>query len=145
MTSRVGRDSKATRFGLAAAAVAVAIGLAACAEAENGSTADGGGEVIERKVVSISVRPSGEVFNPAEIYERTADGVVAINAVFDPNSTNPFDSGGAQGSGFVLNGDGEIVTNAHVITEGEGENREAAKQVFVEFKDGNVVPAEVVG
>ena len=147
MTSREGRVGRLTRPALAAGAVALAIGLAACAEAENGGTtvSEGDGRVIERKVVSISVRPSGEVFNPAEIYERTADGVVAISAVFDQNTTNPFDAGAAQGSGFVLNGDGEIVTNAHVITQGEGENRQAAERVFVEFLDGNVVPAEVVG
>lgn len=105
----------------------------------------GDGKVIERKIVSVSVQPSGEVFNPAEIYERTADGVVAINAVFDSSSNSPFQPGGAQGSGFVLNGDGEIVTNAHVISEGEGEDRTAAQRLFVEFRDGNVVPAEVVG
>lgn len=104
-----------------------------------------GGEVIERKIVSVSVRPSGEVFNPAEIYERTADGVVAISAVFDSSSNSPFQPGAAQGSGFVLNGDGEIVTNAHVISQGEGEDRTAAQRVFVEFRDRNVVPAEVIG
>ena len=31
--------------------------------------------------------------------------------------------GGGVGSGFVLNGEGEIATNAHVVTQGEGERR----------------------
>ena len=53
---------------------------------------------------------------------------------------------GGLGSGFVLNGDGEIVTNAHVVTDGGG-RRPAGRstQVFVEFADGNRVPAEISG
>lgn len=147
MFSGEGRDrERAVKAALVAGAVALALGVSACAEAENGGGVTvGDGKVIERKVVSVSVQPSGEVFNPAEIYERTADGVVAISAVFDSATTSPFDPGAAQGSGFVLNGDGEIVTNAHVITQGEGEDRVAAERVFVEFRDGNVVPAEVIG
>ncbi|MFM9044494.1 MAG: S1C family serine protease [Solirubrobacterales bacterium] len=142
----LGRDRRPVTIGLIAGVVLLAVGISACAESGTGDpVATGGGEVIERKIVSVSVQPSGEVFNPAEIYERTADGVVAINAVFDSSSSSPFQPGGAQGSGFVLNGDGEIVTNAHVISEGEGEDRTAAQRLFVEFRDGNVVPAEVVG
>jgi S1-C subfamily serine protease len=45
----------------------------------------------------------------------------------------------------VLNEDGEIATNAHVVTEGEGEDIEAAEQVFVRFLDRNQVEAEIVG
>ena len=49
------------------------------------------------------------------------------------------------GSGFVLNQDGEVVTNAHVVTRGEGPDIEAVDQVFVEFSDGNRVEAEIRG
>ncbi len=55
-----------------------------------------------------------------------------------------FDRGAAEGSGFVLDDEGRIVTNAHVVTDG-GQGREEAKAVFVEFPDRNVVPAEIVG
>ncbi|MET0559937.1 MAG: trypsin-like peptidase domain-containing protein, partial [Solirubrobacterales bacterium] len=41
--------------------------------------------------------------------------------------------------------EGEIVTNAHVVTEESGDDREAAEQVYVEFPDRNVVEAEIVG
>ncbi len=71
------------------------------------------------------------------IYEREAPGVVTI-----------FTAGvnGGLGSGFVLNGRGEIATNAHVVTEGEeGDDIKAVDEVYVEFADGNRVPAEIKG
>jgi S1-C subfamily serine protease len=45
----------------------------------------------------------------------------------------------------VLDEDGRIVTNAHVVTDDSGGEREEADAVYVEFPDRNVVPAEVVG
>ena len=56
-----------------------------------------------------------------------------------------FGEEGGEGSGFVLNDEGEIVTNAHVVTTGEGEAIKPADEVFVEFADGNRVPAKVLG
>ena len=53
--------------------------------------------------------------------------------------------GAAEGSGFVLDTNGEIVTNAHVVTDESSGTRKPAKAVFVEFPDRNVVPAEIVG
>src|SRR5207244_9191201 len=55
----------------------------------------------------------------------------------------------AEGSGLVINPNGEIATNAHVVTDasaggGTGPISEA-KQVYVEFTDRNQVPAHVVG
>jgi S1-C subfamily serine protease len=54
------------------------------------------------------------------------------------------DQGGV-GSGFVVSRDGEIATNAHVVTTGEGDEIERARQVYVEFADGNQVEAKIVG
>ena len=45
----------------------------------------------------------------------------------------------------MLNGDGEVATNAHVVTEGEGRAIRKAKEVYVAFADGNQVPARIVG
>ena len=53
--------------------------------------------------------------------------------------------GGGVGSGFVLNGDGEIATNAHVVTQGNGSDAQKAREVYVEFADGNRVEAKIVG
>lgn len=93
----------------------------------------------------VTVASDGQVFNPARIYADTVDGVISVSSIFGSENANPFEARAAGGSGFVLNDDGEIVTNAHVITNGEGENRTAAERVFIEFKDGNIVPAEILG
>jgi S1-C subfamily serine protease len=54
-------------------------------------------------------------------------------------------SGAGQGSGFVLNARGEVATNAHVVTTGEGSAIRRAESVFVRFRDRNQVPARIVG
>jgi S1-C subfamily serine protease len=65
--------------------------------------------------------------------------VVTIRSVFGGAA------GGAEGSGFVLDPNGEIVTNAHVVTEESSEGRTPAKEVFVEFSNRNVLEAQIVG
>ena len=72
--------------------------------------------------------------------------MVTILSIFNGGSSLLEDGGeGGQGSGFVLDGNGYIATNAHVVTtEGSGGTKQA-DQVYVEFLDGNRVPAEIVG
>lgn len=73
-----------------------------------------------------------------EIYEQAKDSVVVINAQSDLPSTEPF--GGqeqtAQGSGFVYDDAGHIVTNYHVV--------QGADTVSVTLSDGREVDADVV-
>ena len=95
-------------------------------------------------VPAVTVDEDGKVFNPARIYAETSDGVVAISSVFGENS-DPFSPGAAGGSGFVISEDGEIVTNAHVVSDGEGEARTPASEVYVGFQDEGIVRAEIVG
>jgi S1-C subfamily serine protease len=45
----------------------------------------------------------------------------------------------------VLDGNGYIATNAHVITNGTGSRLTKAREVYVQFPDGNQVSADVVG
>ena len=89
----------------------------------------------------------GNSFDPAAIYRQRAAGVVTIVALFGGQGAALGDA--AQGSGFVVSPDGYVLTNSHVITTaGEapaGETPEAASTVFVEFRDGDRVPARVVG
>ncbi len=70
--------------------------------------------------------------------------MVTILSIFDGDGASIGEEGaGGQGSGFVLDGNGYIATNAHVVTE-EG-SAKRAEQVYVEFSDGNRVEAEIVG
>jgi 2-alkenal reductase len=88
----------------------------------------------------------GNDFDAAEVYRTRANGVVTIIAVFGEEGS---DAELAQGSGFVVSDDGYVLTNSHVVTTaGEGganEQPDPAEDVFVEFRDGDRVPAKVVG
>jgi 2-alkenal reductase len=87
-------------------------------------------------------------FDPAAIYAQRAAGVVTIYALFEGHG-EAIDETAAQGSGFVATRSGYVLTNAHVITTAgeaaETETPEAAERVYVEYRDGERVPAEIVG
>jgi S1-C subfamily serine protease len=84
-------------------------------------------------------------FNPAQIYSQLSPGVVTVISLFKGGTSLLEDGGeGGQGSGFVLDDKGYIVTNAHVVTK-EDDNSAQAERIFVQFPDGNRVPAEIVG
>jgi 2-alkenal reductase len=111
---------------------------------------DTGTAVVEfREVAGGDVpiaRPvTGNGFDPAAVYAASSPGVVTVYALF---STHP-DGGASQGSGFVVSPQGYVLTNSHVITNAGGDtagsDARAAEHVFVEFQDGERVPAKVVG
>ncbi len=78
-----------------------------------------------------------------EIYGRTAPGVVFIRAQSISTNPSPFDvfdspqASESTGSGFVIDEEGLILTNAHVV--------EAATDVRVTFSDDHTVAATPVG
>jgi S1-C subfamily serine protease len=82
-------------------------------------------------------------FTPREIYKRDAPGVVYIRAQVVQRTQSPFDmfpteqQGEATGSGFVIDRNGDILTNAHVI--------DGAVKVTVQFGDNKSVEAKIVG
>jgi S1-C subfamily serine protease len=84
----------------------------------------------------------GKGFDPGRIYRREAPGVVTVISVLSAPGGS---IGRAVGSGFVLDGNGEIATNAHVVSDGEGSSMRPAREVYVQFADQNQVPARVVG
>jgi 2-alkenal reductase len=82
----------------------------------------------------------GNRFEPARIYAARSAGVVTVYAFYDSREAN------SQGSGFVVSPKGYVLTSAHVITTaGGGDPGKAADRVFVGFKDGDRVPAKVIG
>jgi S1-C subfamily serine protease len=109
--------------------------LAACGS--SGGSSGGAEQTTSAAKPTVVVETAAGGFDAAKVYREALPGVVTIRSIFA--------AGAAEGSGFVLNRDGEIVTNAHVVTDEASGKRVPAKEVFVEFPDRNVVPAEIVG
>ena len=91
-------------------------------------------------------------FDPKAIYKSESPSVVTVVSLFGSGDLSSIlegnggdNGGGGVGSGFVLDGNGQIVTNAHVVTSGEGDSIRRARQVYVEFADGNTVQAKILG
>jgi S1-C subfamily serine protease len=146
-TRGTGRGLMFRRAGAACAAAATLL-LLGCGgnggEDESGS-ASGGATAAAPPPPRVVVQAAGGQFNPVQVYRRAAPGVVTILSVFGSGGGLLGEAAAGQGSGFVLDKDGEIVTNAHVVSEGEGSDLTKAKRVYVEFADRNRVPAEVLG
>jgi S1-C subfamily serine protease len=131
----------------AAAAAIVALLVGACG---------GGGETKTVRAQTTTTRvevlenggdaaPGGRSFDPSSIYQHESPGVVTIISTGLGNSGGGGNGQTGLGSGFVISGNGEIATNAHVVTSGEGAAIRKADQVFVHFKDDNQVPAKIIG
>jgi serine protease Do len=110
------------------------------------------------KVESTNPRSPAGLVNFADIAERINPAVVNIEATMRANGTGgrrrrpqsdtfpPNDGGQMQGplsvrpqsgSGFVIESDGQILTNFHVI--------QSAERILVKFSDGRSLPARVLG
>ena len=105
-------------------------------------TGDTTREVVRQAPLTQAVADSDEGLTVTDIYDRDGPGVVFIQSDIPSQTTSPFglpDQGGvATGSGFVLDRDGYVLTNAHVV--------EDAREVAVRFtEDSSLVQAKVVG
>ena len=136
------------RRAAAAAAAALLLSAAGCDVNGTGGASDesnGPREVTTTRVQVVEGLGKKGGFDPAAIYDRLSPGVVTILSIFNGGSSLLEGGEGGQGSGFVIDGNGYIATNAHVVTTQRGDSTDRADQVFVEFSDGNRVPARIVG
>jgi 2-alkenal reductase len=91
------------------------------------------------RTVTLNEASRSSGFSAARIFADRSPGVVTVFAYFG--------GVGSQGSGFVVDRNGTIVTNAHVITNA-GETTgtvQPASTVYVEFADHDRIAARIVG
>ena len=87
----------------------------------------------------VTAPPPDAALDVAALYERVASGVVFVQANSGRGEL-PFPGGGqaASGSGFVIDEDGHIITNEHVV--------DGADEFRVRFgEDGEPIEAELLG
>jgi S1-C subfamily serine protease len=125
------------RCSLTVAIWAAALAIGGCGGG-GGNTASQTTTVTEA-APQVAVQTAEHGFDAARVFREASPGVVTIRSIFRGGA------GAAEGSGFVLDTQGHIVTNAHVVTDESSGPRKAAKEVFIEFPDRNTVPATVVG
>jgi S1-C subfamily serine protease len=98
---------------------------------------------VPSRAAPLSTAGDTKSLSVADIYRRSAAGVVFVSARVVTQTNSPFgfpleQEGLATGSGFVLDKDGFILTNAHVV--------EGAKTASIRFEEGgDLVDARVVG
>jgi S1-C subfamily serine protease len=117
--------------------------------ADSGDSGDAGRSGGTTRVEVIESQGKGGGFDASALYKTEAPGVVTVISIFGSGGLGSLlggGSGGADagvGSGFVLDKTGEIATNAHVVAQESTLKR--ARDVYVEFADGNRVKASIVG
>ncbi len=126
---------------VAAAAVGSGVAVVVVHETSAPSTST---TVITRTLPAASpvVATSSDGLSAAEIYKRSVGSIVEITSSIPAGSSSPFGGGGsggetAQGTGFAVDTDGDIVTNAHVVA--------GASKISVETDNGTTATATLVG
>jgi putative serine protease PepD len=103
----------------------------------------GGGTTRTVTTTASATRPvaaTGGGLTVDQIYSNAKQGVVDIKVTSSGGAANPFGPGAAtqaEGSGFVLDKQGDIVTNDHVVS--------GASSIEVTFADGTKARARLVG
>jgi putative serine protease PepD len=109
-------------------------------EADNGSSSSSA--TVAPAALARPASASGKSLTVNEIYKRDAPGVAFIKADIVQQTQSVFglpqqQQSTATGSGFLIDDDGHILTNAHVV--------EGAKNVEVQLGNGDPQSAEIVG
>ena len=137
MKPRPGRTSTAIMALVATLAVGAGAGAVAYSTFSSPDT-----KTVVRPVAVPHSEPaaSTSALTIGQIYRRTYKGVVEIT-VTSASAASPFGGGGgtqrSQGSGFVYDLKGDVITNEHVV--------DGAQSVTVRFWNGNTYKATVVG
>jgi S1-C subfamily serine protease len=123
---------------LAAVLAALGIGVGGGAAAY-AVLSDGGTQTVVRQVTVAGSEPAASSpLSVSAIYKRAYKGVVELTVTSE--SQLPFNEGDGQrgqGSGFVYDTKGHVITNQHVV--------EGASSISVRFWNGATYGAEVVG
>jgi S1-C subfamily serine protease len=119
------RSLKIAAAGAAAVVLGAGGGVAAY-EVDSGTATQ---TVVRQVTVTDSQPASSSALSVSALYDRVHQGVVTIKV------TTP--EGQALGSGFVIDSEGHIVTNDHVV--------DGASSISVEFPDGSTYDAQLVG
>jgi S1-C subfamily serine protease len=86
--------------------------------------------------VAHSAGLGGDELNNIDVYKTSKDSVVYITSTVVQRNFFFVQQGQALGSGFIINSDGQIVTNHHVIS--------GSSDVEVTLPDGSIYKAEVI-
>jgi putative serine protease PepD len=128
-----------SRISMIAAILVGTLALGAGAGAVAYSTFSSSTKTIVRQVPVQSSEPAADssALTVGQIYRQTYKGVVEITVSSDQQTPLGNQEAQSQGSGFVIDSDGHIVTNEHVVDN--------AKSVSVRFWNGDTYSASVVG
>jgi putative serine protease PepD len=149
-SNRLGRSRRALLVG-ATFAVGALLGAAALAGVEAtgppGANSASAGTAVRPSTATRSVASSSPSYDAAAIYAKASPGVVDIRVTEGASSQSqgglsPFVPGGSQqaqaeGTGFVYDRQGDIVTASHVVS--------GATKIAVRFGDGTIAKATLVG
>jgi putative serine protease PepD len=135
----LGREPRERRAPGVGVLVALALVIALLAGGAGGAA---GYLLAHRENASVTVEGTNLGTAPARSVERPANSIAGVAAAVLPSVVQikvETTSGGGTGSGFVLDNDGFIVTNNHVVADA------GSSGVTVSFADGKTAKARVVG
>lgn len=140
METHVRIERRRFRGGVAAALAAALLAGAGIGAAVSAADAPADSPADAPAAAASPVARTTDVASLADVYAAAASGVVEISVSADAG-TDPFGWGGGGstggGSGFVVDAEGHVVTNAHVVA--------GAAEITVTTADGTDHPATLVG
>ena len=91
----------------------------------------------ESSVIDVAKVDTGKLMTPAEVYAANVNSTVGITTSVTTNFWGFQTTSAASGSGFILTGDGYVLTNYHVI--------ESSSSISVTLYDGKSYDATLIG